>query len=360
MRFFRASQKSRSLPVHHIDMITESVNSPQQNLESKRYFYLDLLRIIATFGVIFIHLSMDTNYWYVALVYDGMVRWSVPVFVMISGALFLNPRKELSISTVLNKYIKRLLLSYIFWYLFYCLFRFTRDCIASNSFEITYLSFTPHFHLWFLPMLMCVYLLIPILRKIACENDLLRYALLLWVVCLTFNFIMIRTVPQISGLFQMNQVIGYAGYFLLGYYLAYKSWTKRQQFIIYLSGILGVLIIVFGSVFLYYYKGVIPTRFLYNVTLHVAVMASALFLFIKQIAPRIEKQLAGFVRYVRKSLFGIYLVHLIWIMLLERPNIWNLCNHALLIPLLAIVVFILSLYTTKLLSCIPFLKRFVE
>lgn len=298
-------------------MITESVNSPQQNQESKRYFYLDLLRIIATFGVIFIHLSMDTNYWYVALVYDGMVRWSVPVFVMISGALFLNPRKELSISTVLNKYIKRLLLSYIFWYLFYCLFRFTRDCIASNSFEITYLSFTPHFHLWFLPMLMCVYLLIPILRKITCENDLLRYALLLWVVCLTFNFIMIRTVPQISGLFQMNQVIGYAGYFLLGYYLAYKSWTKRQQFIIYLSGILGVLIIVFGSVFLYYYKGVLPTRFLYNVTLHVAVMASALFLFIKQIAPRIEKQLAGFVRYVRKSLFGIYLVHLIWIMLLE-------------------------------------------
>lgn len=341
-------------------MITTSIDTPQHNQVSKRYFYLDLLRIIATFGVIFIHLSMDTNYWYIALVYDGLVRWSVPVFVMISGALFLNPRKELSISTVLNKYIKRLFLSYLFWYLFYCLFRFTRDCIASNSLELSYLSFTPHFHLWFLPMLMCVYLLIPILRIIACEKDLLRYALILWVVCLAFNFVMIRSVPQISSLFQMNQVIGYAGYFLLGYYLAYNSWTRRQHFVIYLFGVLGVVIIISGSIFLHFYKGALPTRFLYNVTLHVALMASALFLFIKQIAPRLEKQLYGFVHYVRKNLFGIYLVHLIWIILLERPCIWNMCNHALLIPLLAIVVFTLSLYTTKLLSCIPFLKRFIE
>jgi len=341
-------------------MITTKVDSSLLNKESKRCFYLDLLRIIATFGVIFIHLSMDTNYWYIALVYDGLVRWSVPVFVMISGALFLNPRKELSFSTVLNKYIKRLLLSYLFWYLFYCLFRFTRDCIASNSLELSYLSFTPHFHLWFLPMLMCVYLLIPILRKIASEKDLLRYALILWVACLTISFVMIRTVPQISSLFQMNQVVGYAGYFLLGYYLANISWTRRQLLIIYSFGVLGVLMLIIGSIFLYFYKGDLPTRFLYNITPHVVFMASALFLLVKQNAPRIEKLLDGSVNYVRKYLFGIYLVHLIWIMLFERPIIWNMCNHVLLIPILAIVVFILSLYTTKLLSCIPFLKRFVE
>lgn len=341
-------------------MITASVDSPQLNQESKRYFYLDLLRILATFGVIFIHLSMDTNFWYIALLYDGLVRWSVPIFVMISGALFLNPRKELAISTILNKYIKRLLLSYLFWYLFYCIFKFTRKCIAYNSLELSYLSFTPQFHLWFLPMLMCVYLLIPILRKIAIEKDLLRYALILWLVCLSISFVMKKTVPQISGLFKMNQVIGYSGYFLLGFFLAYKTWTRRQQFIIYSSGILGVLIIILGSAFLNFYKGTFPTRLLYNVTPHVVIMASALFLFIKQIAPRIEKQLHGFVNYVRKYLFGIYLVHLIWIMIFERPFIWNMCNHVLLIPLLAIVVFVFSLYTTKLLICIPFMKRFIE
>ena len=300
-------------------MITTKVDSSLLNKESKRCFYLDLLRIIATFGVIFIHLSMD-----------------------------------------LNKYIKRLLLSYLFCYLFYCLFRFTRDCIASNSLELSYLSFTPHFHLWFLPMLMCVYLLIPILRKIASEKDLLRYALILWVACLTISFVMIRTVPQISSLFQMNQVVGYAGYFLLGYYLANISWTRRQLLIIYSFGVLGVLMLIIGSIFLYFYKGDLPTRFLYNITPHVVFMASALFLLVKQNAPRIEKLLDGSVNYVRKYLFGIYLVHLIWIMLFERPIIWNMCNHVLLIPILAIVVFILSLYTTKLLSCIPFLKRFVE
>lgn len=156
-----------SFPVFHIDMITTKVDSSLSNKESKRCFYLDLLRIIATFGVIFIHLSMDTTYWYISILYDGMVKWSVPIFVMISGALFLNPRKDMPVSTILNKYVKRLLLAYLFWYLFYCLFKIISCSIESNSLELSSLSFAPRFHLWFLPMLMCVYLLIPILKKIA-------------------------------------------------------------------------------------------------------------------------------------------------------------------------------------------------
>ena len=63
-----------------------------------RIEYLDLLRIIAIFGVVVLHVAAQnwvkefTNVfnWNVYNVYDSLVRWTVPVFVMISGTLFLS------------------------------------------------------------------------------------------------------------------------------------------------------------------------------------------------------------------------------------------------------------------------------
>ena len=340
-------------------MITTSVDTSLPNKESKRCFYLDLLRVIATFGVIFTHLSMDTNHWHIAILYDGLVRWSVPIFVMISGTLFLNPCKQLSISVIIGKYVKRLLLAYLFWYLFYCIFKYLCIGIDSNTWELSNFSFAPRFHLWFLPMLMCVYLLIPILKKISGDKDLLHYALILWIVCLTFSFLNIK-IPQISGLLAMNQVAGYAGYFLLGFFLATKTWTGKSRLIIYSLGILGVLATILGSIILSFHKGFFSARFLFNVSPHVVMIASALFVFVKQHEHRLEKHLGGFTRYVQKDLFGIYLVHVFWIKLFDCSFIWNMCNHVILIPIMAIVVFLFSLYTIKLLRIVPFLSRFVE
>lgn len=63
----------------------------------ERFVYIDCLRVLATFGVIVLHVS-SWNWssaiiggveWKVLTFYNGLVRWCVPVFVMISGALFL-------------------------------------------------------------------------------------------------------------------------------------------------------------------------------------------------------------------------------------------------------------------------------
>ncbi len=73
-----------------------------------RTIYFDYLRVFATAAVILLHvaafnwLSTDVNGydWKVFNFYDSIVRWGVPVFVMISGALFLG-RDDISI----KKYI---------------------------------------------------------------------------------------------------------------------------------------------------------------------------------------------------------------------------------------------------------------
>ena len=75
---------------------------------SQRIVYLDLLRLMATLAVIFLHGATSEFYlphssmnWYIAATEDSIVRWCVPVFVMISGALFLNPNKEITYREIL-------------------------------------------------------------------------------------------------------------------------------------------------------------------------------------------------------------------------------------------------------------------
>lgn len=62
----------------------------------KRITYLDYLKVFATFAVIILHVVAQNWYitdvnsfgWKTLNVYSSMVRWAVPVFVMISGSLF--------------------------------------------------------------------------------------------------------------------------------------------------------------------------------------------------------------------------------------------------------------------------------
>ena len=64
---------------------------------------LDLLRVIAILGVIWLHVSGEVvtaspnpgdEEWWVGNVADAFSRWCVPLFVMASGALLLPQRAD--------------------------------------------------------------------------------------------------------------------------------------------------------------------------------------------------------------------------------------------------------------------------
>ena len=343
--------------------------TPDIPKETQRIAYLDILRILATFGVVFLHVSCREYYsafisfdWYLAAFNGSLVRWSVPVFVMISGALFLNPAKDIPTKDILSRKIPRLLLAYVFWWLVYSVIMSSCSLLFGDAIGLpfSYEFLMPRFHLWFLPMLMGIYLLIPVLRKIAADEKLLRFALVLWIVYLTGSFFMVIEIPQITPLFDMNIIVGHTGYFLLGYYLSKVSISTKQLKIIYLLGIIGFILTVAGNIILSIHDGDSNDMFLNTLSIFVVLMAAALFVFIKEITPEIESKTAKFVAYVRQDLFGIYLTHALWLTVLNRAVIRNLCNQAITIPLIAIAVFVLSLYTTKLIRKIPFLKKFVE
>ena len=88
-------------------------------MERKRIAYLDSLRVVAILAVIMIHVaaqnwySQDVNSaaWKAFNFYDSISRWSVPAFVMISGALMLD--KDISIKKLYTQKIPRLLIAFL-------------------------------------------------------------------------------------------------------------------------------------------------------------------------------------------------------------------------------------------------------
>ena len=344
------------------------MNKEPNNLSfgGARILYLDVLRFFATIAVIVLHVAttdfeqpLFSYNWYLSVVQSGVVRWAVPVFVMISGTLFLNPKRSITVSEILKKRIPRLLGAFIFWWLFYSLVRLGCDMMKCGTIDWWQFRY-PSFHLWFLPILMGVYALIPFLRRIATDEELTRLGLIIWAIYLTGSFLLVKGTPQVTQVFKMNVVLAYSGYFLLGYYLSIYSLNNKQRNVIYLLGFLGACITIGGTITVSMHNESADIKFLNTTGLHIAMMALAVFVFIKEHAKTISKRMSCLIEYVRKDLFGIYLTHVLWLMLLCKENMLDLANHAITIPLLSVAVFVMSLCTTKLIRKIPFLRSVVE
>lgn len=322
---------------------------------SQRVVYLDLLRLIASFAVVFLHVCCTefqtctfSNNWYIVTIGDGLVRWCVPVFVMISGSVFLNPAKEITIRSLFVKYIPRLLLCYVFWTIvYYFLFSYNGD------FSITKLV-KSHFHLWFLRMLVCLYVLIPALRLLAKDVAILRYCLGIWIVYMVVSSF------NLFEIFNMNSIVGFSGYFLLGLLSFQQSLSKKQRIWVYVLGVLGAVVTVGGTLYVSIKQGEANDCFFGYLNVHVAAMALAVFVFVKEKTPKNGKVISRVVDFVRKDLFGIYLTHALWLPVVNTDTIRHCCSEIITLPVISIVVFILSLFTTKLIRMIPYLRKVVE
>lgn len=102
--------------------------------------WLNNARIIAILAVVLLHVSsrvitwseLGSNDWWYANLYDSLVRWCVPVFVMISGALLLAPEKAEPLGVFYKKRASRILSPLVFWSLFYMLWDFSRNMLKGD------------------------------------------------------------------------------------------------------------------------------------------------------------------------------------------------------------------------------------
>ena len=150
-------------------------------LSGPRKQFLDVLRVLATCAVVLMHVltgatdvtdaSIVPEYRSLLLSVMDLVTWCVPIFLMISGYLFLNPERTLTYPVMIKKYCRRIALAIL---LFGVPYAASELVVAEKSFRIMMIpealkmTLTGHTwsHMWYLYLILFLYLITPLLKKV--------------------------------------------------------------------------------------------------------------------------------------------------------------------------------------------------
>lgn len=349
----------------------------EKSKEEKRQVYIDLLRILCCFGVIVIHVSSIyfDNYeiksinWIISVIFNIFVRFAVPVFFMISGALFLQ-RKEINIKKIYTKNILKVLIILAIWLPIYGIISYVY--VYNHSFPnfsafkgiiVGLLDYQYQF--WFLIPLIRIYICLPLLKKISEDRKVLKYFLVLFFV---FQIIFPTFKPLIGAnkyraltLFGPELVSGYYGYFLLGYYLNSVEISRKKENGIYVLGIVSIIVAVLGTILISNKTGEKIEAFLNPSAITAAIVAVAIFILFKQKISKIKfkDKTHSLITIISNCTMGIYIFHLAIIWIFKKNINLFFATPLIAIPLICLLTFILSSIITLIVKKIPFLGKYI-
>lgn len=342
--------------------------------ETKRQTELDILRLLATLAVIMTHLcggpvkSLDvySSNWSVLNCLRAAVTWDVPIFVMISGSLFLKPSKEVTIRKIYQKYIKHLVICFCFWSaVFQILYYFTGDCSLNWKGILSEFLIGPY-PFWYLFMLAGLYMLIPFIRRFVDDKKLLEYFLLLFILsefianygaCLPYLGELIST---IFNKMVFHFTLGFVGYYILGYYLVTYSVSDNVERALYVLGVLCAVFSCVGTTLQSRQQGVYNEWFSKYLMPNVIVESAAVFtFFVKRVGKmRISAKLRTALEDMSVCGMGVYLIHALIIEGLNFAGITVVSmSPFVMVPVLTVAVYLASFFATKLIRKIPFVGK---
>lgn len=280
--------------------------------------YISNLRNIATFAVILLHVAapfvlqfnkISFASWQLANLLDSMLRFGVPVFVMISGAVLLDRSEPLS--TFLSKRLKRVLLPFLFWSIVYFVFVYAGSFQKLSMLQLSQTLFNKllkgtYYHLWYVYMILGIYLFVPIIRKWAQNSTKqeLQYFLFLWAVTLLINTNVAKYLPSVEVLYFSR----YLGYFILGYYLDKHVSTSRPKNNLYLMCfVFGAALTFLSTSYLSVKQNHLNITYYNYLSPNVCLLSIGIFLSGKSLLHNSSKLSIN----LDKHSYGIYLVHVL-------------------------------------------------
>lgn len=350
-----------------IPNITYSSQSHQRNLA------FDLLRILAAIMVVLIHVSglkfkvvsPNSLEWEFMNLYDSFARSCVPIFFMLTGAFSL--RKDIDIRKLYLKKILPLLFAYIIWSFFYVFATLGVDKILQTRvINIFRMMISGKYHLWYIPTLIGIYMLLPILRSIVGYQNgkYIKYYLLIFLIAGVLRPTILAFLPQEQGLYVSLlrkvpiELMSYSGYVLLGYYLA-NTFTKKTRPIFYLMSFVTVAILSTIICQGYAQSHNKPIGILYFYTsLPTFIEAISLFLFFKNLNIKFRESVSNFVTTLSSLTFGLYLFHPYVLDFFDMHLSLNSLTFIPLfsIPVITVAIVLICIAVTFIAAKIPFIK----
>ena len=329
-------------------------------MTKKREYAFDILRVIAMIMVITVHVSnvysrsfgvISNLSFLVSLFFNTISRISVPIFLMISGALLLD--REFN----KKKYFKRLLrflILIIVWDIIYLVWEYFYLNVTYN--QLYRLLFEPYrAHLWFLYTILVLYAIQPLLRMILNKiSKTTKIALLiLWIFLSTLSIIN-------TFLANYFTIFSYIGFFILGktlYDFAKKNDLKKYNILLIL-----VMIVCFGCSIFLNYSSSIKYHMFYNFYFAYRVpfiMIASFALYILIINNYQKDTLPKAIMKLSDLSLGVYLIHGIFLDITIKSFTYQIINPIIGIPLFTIFIFICSVSSVYIIKKIKFLNKVI-
>ncbi len=330
-----------------------------------------ILRVIAGMAIVMLHtMNISEMIWHDSLsvvqervsmsaVYSLM--WAVPVFIMVSGALLLDPAKEISIKKIYSSYVLRVAAALVFFVFAFRIFdmimngeKFSADIIFDAVYKL--ISNSSWSHLWYLYLLLGLYILLPAYRMIAsaCDEKTFGYLFICCMIFLSIIPALESTVLPIGFELQIPAI--YTLYFFAGYGISSGKLRIPKEW--------GMLLFVTGfalNLFLMILSWKLPMNGFDGILQSYAspaVIPEALGLFVMIWHCRIPEKAVNVLNIPDAAGFGIYLIHMIPLRFILRYSGLNPYDVGW-----AAFVFIwagcyaTAVLVTALLRCVPFVRR---
>jgi surface polysaccharide O-acyltransferase-like enzyme len=345
---------------------------------------VDLVRTVAIVFIIWLHAANEPHQiitlplmsqaeiwrWWTVNIYDSFTRIGVPLFVMLTGALLLQPSKNEPLGVFFRKRFARIGLPFLFWGVAYFAYDFLANHQAfSWDFIVQGILTGPYYHFWYLYMLLGLYLITPILRIIIAHADrqLLRYFALIWLMG-----IIIVPIPTYFGSYHLDAnlltIPWWLGYFFVG---AYLTKVKIDRSLLYILLTIGCVLTAVGTYLVTLLVGGGMSLFFQDYFSPTIILASIAFftllLSVRTHSAQVETshtKINWLIHQISQNTLGIYLFH---VMVLETLNNGflgfrlsaNLLLPAVEVPIVTLVTLFICLGFMIPAKKVPLLNRLI-
>ena len=241
----------------------------------ERDYAVDTMRCISCLLVVTVHnanavlnrmplddAGMVPDLWMTAAMFKSVSAAATNLFLMISGIFFLSPERNVTPTKLWSKNILKLAAAYVLWSIIYGLLRIyylnPRPFSAQLLFDECLVQ---EVHLWYIPMMLGIYILVPILRLVTERAEKKHYHYLIGIMAgaMTLNMAVYyfgyiehpagAAITTIISFTPVSMISQFPFYCILGYYFYTYPPKLKSRIIIYVLGIIGVL----GSFYVSYY-----------------------------------------------------------------------------------------------------------
>ena len=277
-------------------------------MENKREYIYDFLRVISIIGIISIHCiawlmkpnELYNTLWWQRNIFEAIVRPSLIIFVLVSGALILNKPEE-KISTFYYKRFTKIVipfLIYSFIYVWINKYKLSTEIFIPKNILTTILSIIKEpasYQLWFVYMIIGIYIFAPYLKKMLKnlnEKEIKNLFILLYIISIIKYFLPLFNIEiGITNILIIEWTIP----FVMGYLLTKETINKHYK-LIYILGILSFIFLIIATRYLP------DIQNLYDLAPTMLMESSAIFIFFIKNKEKMY--------FISKYTYDIYLVHI--------------------------------------------------